>query len=133
MLATFALGLATSIHCAGMCGPIACGVGTIARTEGERLVSTTLYHLCRLASYTVIGAICGGLGKQPLSWFFDSPAVLLPWALAAALLLVATGLDKRIPRPAVLSRLTTRARLRLRAFPAPVAAAAMGGLTPFLP
>ncbi|BCX50055.1 cytochrome biogenesis membrane protein [Haloferula helveola] len=132
-LGALAIGLATSVHCAGMCGPIACGVGTMAKTEGERLVATSLYHSTRLAAYAVIGAICGALGREPLSWFFDSPAIVLPWALAVALLLVATGLDKRIPRPAILTRITARARLKLRSFSAPAAAAAMGGLTPFLP
>ncbi len=128
-----AVGLATSLHCAGMCGPLACGIGTMARSEGERLTATSLYHACRLAAYTTIGAICGALGREPLSWFFDSPAVLLPWALVAALLLLATGLDKKIPRPKILTRLTARARLRSHRLPAVPAAASMGLLTPFLP
>lgn len=128
-----AVGLATSVHCAGMCGPLACGVGTMARTDGERLAASSLYHVSRLTAYTVIGAICGAIGREPLSWFFDSPAVILPWALVVALILMASGLDKRIPRPAVLSRLTARARLRTRRFPAVAGAGAMGLLTPFLP
>ncbi len=132
-LGALAIGLATSVHCAGMCGPIACGIGTMSRSEGERLASTSLYHLCRLGAYAVIGAICGSLGSIPLGWFFDSPAVLLPWALVVALVIVASGLDKRIPRPALLTRLTARARLRLRRLGPVTAAAAMGGLTPFLP
>jgi len=80
-------GLATSLHCAGMCGPLACGVSALAKSEGERLAAASIYHAGRLAAYTTIGAICGALGKEPLSWFFHSPAVLLPWALVAALLL----------------------------------------------
>lgn len=128
-----AVGLATSLHCAGMCGPIACGVGTLARSESERLTAATLYHGARLLAYGVIGAICGAIGKEPLHWFFDSPAVLLPWALVVALLLLATGLDKKIPRPKILNRLTARARLKATRFPAVGGATAMGLLTPFLP
>ena len=128
-----AVGLATSLHCAGMCGPIACGVGTMAKTESERLTAASLYHASRLFSYSVIGAICGALGKEPLSWFFDSPAVLLPWALVAALLLLASGLDKKIPRPKILNRLTARARLKATRFSAIGGATTMGLLTPFLP
>lgn len=128
-----AVGLATSLHCAGMCGPLACGIGTMARSEGERLTATSLYHASRLGAYATIGAICGALGREPLSWFFDSPAVLLPWALVAALLLLASGLDKKIPRPAILTRLTARARLRTHRLPAVPAAVSMGLLTPFLP
>ncbi len=128
-----AVGLATSLHCAGMCGPIACGVGTLAKSESERLTAATLYHATRLFAYGVIGAICGAIGKEPLHWFFDSPAVLLPWALVAALLLLATGIDKKIPRPKILNRLTARARLRAGRFSAIGGASAMGLLTPFLP
>lgn len=127
------IGLVTSLHCAGMCGPIACGVGTMAKSEGERLIASSVYHITRLSAYTILGAFCGALGREPLSWFFDSPAVLLPWAIAIALLVVATGLDKRIPRPKILSSLTARARLKMRNFSAVGGAAAMGGITPFLP
>lgn len=132
-LGALAIGLATSLHCAGMCGPLACGVTTTARSESERLLAASLYHGCRLAAYTVIGAICGALGREPLSWFFDSPAVLLPWAIALALLLVATGLDKKIPRPAILKRVTARARFRFGRRSAVASATALGLLTPFLP
>ena len=36
-------GLATSLHCAGMCGPLACGVGTFAKSESERMTAASLY------------------------------------------------------------------------------------------
>lgn len=126
-------GLATSLHCAGMCGPLACGVGMLAKSEGERLAAACAYHGGRLASYMIIGTICGALGKQPLAWFFHSPAVLLPWAMVCALLLLATGLDKKIPRPACLMRITARARLKARTAPAAAGGALTGLLTPFLP
>ena len=61
-------GLVTSVHCAGMCGPIACGIGTLARSEKERLIAATVYHGARLFSYSLIGAVCGMIGKQPLQY-----------------------------------------------------------------
>jgi uncharacterized protein len=127
------VGLATSFHCAGMCGPLACGVCGMAKNETERLTASTLYHSCRLLAYSVIGSLAGALGQQPLKWFFNSPAVLLPWALVAALLMLSTGLEKKIPRPAIFSRLTARARFKATRLPALGGAAAMGLLTPFLP
>jgi len=127
------IGLATSLHCVGMCGPIACGLGGLAKTEGQRLAAAALYHGARLLSYGIIGAVCGALGRQPLRWFFDSPAVLLPWVMVLVLLLIASGLDKRLPRPAFVARLTARARFKATRFSAPGAATAMGLLTPFLP
>lgn len=126
-------GLATSLHCAGMCGPIACGLGTLAKSESERLTAASLYHGSRMLSYGIIGMICGALGQQPLRWFFDSPAALLPWVMVLVLMLMAFGLDKKIPRPAILNRFTARARLKASRFSAFGGATAMGLLTPFLP
>jgi sulfite exporter TauE/SafE len=116
-----------------MCGPIACGLGTLARSEGERLTAASLYHGTRLLSYGIIGAVCGALGQQPLRWFFDSPMVLLPWVMVAVLGAMALGLDKKIPRPAILNRFTARARFKACRLSAYGGASAMGLLTPFLP
>ena len=91
-------GLTTSLHCAGMCGPIACGLGTLAKSEGERLTAASLYHGSRLLSYALIGAAFGALGQKAFSWFkvyFDSPAVLLPWVLVLVLLVMAFGWTRR--------------------------------------
>ena len=129
----FLTGLATSLHCAGMCGPLACGVGALAKSEGERMAAASLYHAGRLAAYTTIGAVCGALGREPLRWFFDSPAVLLPWALVVALLVLAAGLEKKIPRPAFLTRLAVRMRFKAQRMPAVAGAGVTGLLTPFLP
>lgn len=132
-LAALVAGLATSLHCAGMCGPIACGLGTLAKSEGERLTAASLYHGTRLLSYGIIGGICGALGQQPLKWFFNSPVVLLPWVMVGVLLIMAFGLDKKVPRPAILNRFTTRARFKACRLSAYGGASAMGLLTPFLP
>jgi sulfite exporter TauE/SafE len=131
--AALVAGLVTSFHCVGMCGPIACGLGTLARSEGERLTAASLYHGTRLVSYGIIGAVCGALGQQPLRWFFDSPMVLLPWVMVAVLGAMALGLDKKIPRPAILNRFTARARFKACRLSAYGGASAMGLLTPFLP
>ena len=72
-------------------------------------------------------------GLQPLRWFFDSPAALLPWALVVGMLMLAFGIDKIIPRPSWLVRLTARTKLRTGKFSAHGAAGTMGLLTPLLP
>ena len=132
-VAALVAGLATSLHCVGMCGPIACGLGTMAKTEGERLAAASSYHGTRLISYGIVGAACGYLGEQPLRWFFESPAVVLPWVMVLVLFMMAFGLDKKIPRPAILNRFTARARFKACRLSACGGASAMGFLTPFLP
>ena len=132
-VAALVAGLATSLHCTGMCGPMACGIGTLAKSEAERLTAASIYHGSRLVSYSIIGGICGALGQQPLKWFFNSPAVILPWVMVGVLLAMALGVDKKIPRPAILARITARARFKACKFSAYGGASAMGFLTPFLP
>jgi len=132
-------GCATSFHCVGMCGPIICGLGTLSRSEEERLIATTCYHGCRLLSYSLFGALCGTIGHQPLRWFFDSPAVILPWVMVVALLMLAFGLEKKIPHPLVLSKWIARVKFRIghanrtSKFGAIGSSSMMGLLTPFLP
>ena len=46
-LAALAAGLATSVHCTAMCGPLACALR----------VRPAEYHLGRLGSYTIVGGI----------------------------------------------------------------------------
>ncbi len=133
LAAALLAGLVTSVHCVGMCGPIACGLASMPASEGQRMASMSLYHATRLGSYTLIGALCGFLGMQPLRWFFDSPAVLLPWVLVAIFLLFGLGLDKRLPRPPSLMKWSARMRFRLGRMTPVRAGATMGGLTPLLP
>ena len=126
-------GLVTSVHCVGMCGPLACGLSSLRATETQRQLSIVAYHASRLTAYSIIGAICGGLGRQPLKWFFDSPLALLPWVLVALLVFLAFGLERKLPKPIALLKFTTRMRFRLgRLSPVP-AGLALGLMTPILP
>jgi hypothetical protein len=52
-------GLITSLHCAGMCGPLACALMPARATDADPHLVGTVYHLCRLAGYTVLGALAG--------------------------------------------------------------------------
>lgn len=129
----FATGLVTSLHCAGMCGPLACGVGASARSEHGQLAAVCAYHTGRMTAYATIGGICGAMGKEPLGWFFHSPAVVLPWLLVIALLLAATRLDKKIPHPVALLRVTTRLRFKAATLPGIARGGLLGLMTPLLP
>ncbi|TCK68870.1 hypothetical protein DFQ05_0380 [Winogradskyella wandonensis] len=65
MVATaFALGLLGSLHCVGMCGPIAFML-PVDRTNSFKKVSQIfMYHLGRLLAYSLIGLIFGIIGKS---------------------------------------------------------------------
>ena len=132
-LGALVVGLVTSVHCVGMCGPIACGLSAMPATESERMLAATSYHGARLTSYAIVGAICGSLGKQPLQWIFNSPAVILPWILVAVFLVFAFGLEKRLPRPAALLKHAARLRFKTARLTPVRSGLALGFLTPLLP
>lgn len=67
----FTFGILTSFHCLGMCGGIAISQtvkNTRTRTEDKEgtsptwFVSSTLYNVGRIISYTIVGAVAGGIG-----------------------------------------------------------------------
>ncbi|MDP0489838.1 MAG: sulfite exporter TauE/SafE family protein [Verrucomicrobiota bacterium JB023] len=126
-------GLVTSVHCVGMCGPIACTVSSMKGNETSRLLGATTYHLGRLLSYGSIGALCGLVGEQPLKWIFNSPAVILPWFLVAVFVVTALGLWKQLPKPAFLNRLFAQARMRAFKLSATHGGFLLGLATPILP
>ncbi len=88
-LAAAVAGLVTSVHCVAMCGPLACAV----RTKPAE------YHASRFIAYTIAGAFCGAVGQSVALLLQGSIAHFAPWSLAAVLLLVGLGLEKRIPQP----------------------------------
>jgi hypothetical protein len=111
--AAFVAGLATSLHCAGMCGPLACAVR----------VRPLEYHVSRLVSYSLVGAGCGAAGAGLVTLVKSDAARALPWALAAVLLVMGLGLEKRIPQPRFVAQFLARLRL----------SRSLGWLTPLLP
>lgn len=132
-LGALVAGLVTSVHCVGMCGPIACGLSAMPASESERLIAATAYHGARLTAYAIVGAICGALGQQPLQWVFHSPAVMLPWILVIVYLMFAFGLEKRLPRPAGLLKFAARWRFKTARLTPVRSGLALGILTPLLP
>lgn len=132
----FVAGLVTSLHCAGMCGPLACAVMPAARDDADPQTVSTVYHVTRLIGYGALGALAGGVGRLPLAFLSDDVVRYLPWLLVLFFIAVAIRFDQRLPRFPVLGRAygwvaghlrgaQNRSRIR--------AAAALGLATPLLP
>lgn len=63
LLSAFILGLLGSLHCVGMCGPIALML-PLGDSKGlKKFVLINSYHLGRMISYGLIGFVLGSLGK----------------------------------------------------------------------
>mgnify|MGYP006268131331 CR=1 FL=1 len=63
LFTAFILGLTSSLHCVGMCGPIALALPGRNRSIGQILPGRLLYHLGRLTTYTMLGAMVGLFGE----------------------------------------------------------------------
>lgn len=60
----FILGLLGSFHCVGMCGPIAFLLPLDRKSEGKRMLQLASYHIGRLSTYGLIGALFGLIGRS---------------------------------------------------------------------
>ncbi|MBX3420737.1 MAG: sulfite exporter TauE/SafE family protein [Pirellulaceae bacterium] len=83
-----------SLHCVGMCGPLALWVSGGDRNRPSGLVSwwpTGLYHVGRWASYAGVGVVVGGVG-QLLDWSGDSRGLGPLAARIAGGLMILAGL-----------------------------------------
>jgi len=57
------LGFVGSVHCAGMCGPLALALPTGERSRGLFFAGRLLYNLGRIVTYALLGALFGLLGQ----------------------------------------------------------------------
>ncbi len=60
----FMVGLLGSVHCIGMCGPLAFAVPSLNKGAGWLLFDKCLYQMGRIISYCVLGLIVGIIGNQ---------------------------------------------------------------------
>ncbi|MDR7211629.1 sulfite exporter TauE/SafE family protein [Flavobacterium piscis] len=63
LYSAFILGLISSLHCIGMCGPIAMMLPVDHQNETKKTTQIITYHLGRLTAYATIGFIFGLLGR----------------------------------------------------------------------
>jgi sulfite exporter TauE/SafE len=126
-------GLVTSLHCAGMCGPLACTLMPARAEDSDPHTVASVYHLTRLVGYTGLGAIAGGIGRVPLDWLGAGVVRYLPWLLVFFFLAVAFRFDRFLPRLPLLGRAYGWLVAKLRGGSRLRAAAALGVATPLLP
>jgi uncharacterized protein len=57
------LGLAGSVHCVGMCGPLAFALPVQLLPKHKKVFGVLLYNIGRISTYTILGLVVGLLGK----------------------------------------------------------------------
>ncbi|PQJ34498.1 hypothetical protein BSZ35_07715 [Salinibacter sp. 10B] len=63
ILGGLAFGFLGSVHCVGMCGPLALSLPGADQLPGRFLVDRGLYNLGRALTYTFLGGLVGGVGR----------------------------------------------------------------------
>jgi uncharacterized protein len=93
LLTAFLMGMAGSLHCAGMCSPLALAVTNL---RSSAMMNRILYNIGRITTYGILGSITAAIGYiLPFSKYQN----LLSITLGALLILMAvTGITgARIP------------------------------------
>lgn len=107
LAAGFGLGIASTLHCAGMCGGLTASVMLAAGPPGlagaGRIVVLT--HVGRIGAYTLAGAAVGALGSPLIGWLDRELAFrLAQWAGAVALMWIGLSTAGLLPSLSVVDR-----------------------------
>ncbi len=60
----FILGIISSFHCVGMCGPLALSLPLASYSASKKLLGILLYNFGRVTTYSSLGLIFGYFGRQ---------------------------------------------------------------------
>lgn len=64
ILLALTIGLTSSLHCVGMCGPIALSLGLDAKNKVKFSLRNLTYQFGRITTYTILGATLGIIGQS---------------------------------------------------------------------
>lgn len=104
-ISMFALGLATSVHCIGMCGPMVVTYAVKGEEDGpwhRKVVPNLAYQIAKIVSYVLVGLALGAIGSA-----FNLNGIR-PWVMFAAgafMIILGLGMTGKVPWAA---RLTPR-------------------------
>ena len=62
-ISAFVLGALGSIHCVGMCGPIALSLPAVNKGKNSKFISVLLYNTGRVVTYSFFGLLFGIIGR----------------------------------------------------------------------
>jgi sulfite exporter TauE/SafE len=84
LLTALSIGLFGSLHCVGMCGPLALALPIGVGSTGTFVAGRVLYNLGRVATYALMGLIAGAIGQKIVFYGFQQSV-----SIAAGVLMIA--------------------------------------------
>lgn len=127
-----ALGLVGSLHCAGMCGPLALALPMTGSSRTTFVAGRLAYNLGRILTYCALGAVFGLLGQTIAFAGFQRWISIIAGVAILAGLLLSTRFATSLP----VARFVTRIKsglgslLRQRSLFATLALGSLNGLLP---
>jgi hypothetical protein len=116
------MGLASSLHCAGMCGSIASSMLFLIDPKGSprsRAATLMTAQMGRITAYVTAGAVLGAFGSGLYGLFDQQVAYrVLQWAAGVTLVWIGLSVAGLLPPLAVLDRLMAPVARRLVMVPA---------------
>jgi len=132
----FLLGFLGSLHCIGMCGPIALALPGGFKSRPALLVSRLLYNIGRIISYSILGVVAGLLGSVIAAAGFQQVLSIVAGVLILLMVLVPSLASRAAVKIGFIDRATTRIKQvwgRLFGKRGQTALFAIGFLNGFLP
>lgn len=113
--AGFGIGFLGSLHCAGMCGPIALAIPFNANHQGLQLLGNMAYQFGRITTYALIGLLFGIIGRG-----FSLAGIQQPVSIVIGVLMIAIIIFPKLfnthGTPSFLSQIVNKLKGYLGAF-----------------
>lgn len=88
LLSALILGLLGSLHCVGMCGPIAFMLPVDRSNSIKKVSQITVYHFGRLLAYSILGLLFGIVGKSLYLFGFQQQLSIIVGVLMIFLVVI---------------------------------------------
>ncbi|MBD1384367.1 sulfite exporter TauE/SafE family protein [Mucilaginibacter rigui] len=99
----FLIGLFGSVHCIGMCGPLAFAIPVQPNRGWLIIMDKLIYNLGRTLSYALLGLLVGLLGKQ--LWLYGLQQSV---SIISGVLIIMAATSKLMRKPLTRGRFTNR-------------------------
>jgi sulfite exporter TauE/SafE len=112
LLAALLLGLLGSLHCVGMCGPIALAIPVKREKPGTAAAGILIYNFGRALTYSVLGAI-SGLAGSAVQFAAGQQTLSIVAGSVVLLILLAGFFGKRMHLPSFVMNVISRTKNNL--------------------
>jgi hypothetical protein len=108
LLTAFSIGALGSLHCVGMCGPLALALPIGVGSTGTFLLGRALYHLGRVVTYAAMGVVAGLVGQKIVYYGFQQTVSIAAGVLMIGAYAFPALVGRHLARLSFLDAIATR-------------------------